>query len=111
MRVEQAISKATVICFNVSQITKCFAQKLNEGMLTFIIADEGSAATAAQPTAMSRSTMTRPAMNAKVTETNILMSKADLVQAKTLLAKLQDKSIENLSPMQQRVVTHPASAN
>ena len=34
-----AISHATLICFNVSQIKKCFAQKLAEGMLSFQVAD------------------------------------------------------------------------
>ena len=39
VRIEQAISHATVICFNVNQIKRCFAQKLAEGMLTFQVAE------------------------------------------------------------------------
>ena len=35
VRIEQAISHATVLCFNVSQIKRCLAQKMAEGMVTF----------------------------------------------------------------------------
>ena len=63
-----------MICFNVSQIKKCFAQKLNEGMVTFQVADSDEEI---------RLAASRPRLNNYPSEeniTSILLSRADVVQ-------------------------------
>ena len=71
MRIEQAISHATVICFNVSQIKRCLAQKLNEGMVTFQVA-ESKDSSESQVKPMNA----RPQMNIQSEMTDILISRA-----------------------------------
>ena len=71
----------------MNQIKKCFAQRMGEGMLTLVVANDennGKVMTDARPNLA--------AIKVQTNETNVLLSQANTEQAKTLLSKLQDKT-------------------